>query len=59
MKILLKILSALGLLLTLLPAILTFNGIISFDQYKLLMLIGAILWFTTAPFWVDEKKETL
>lgn len=57
MKTLLKILSAIGLILTLLPSFLVFAGVIEFDTHKLLMLIGTILWFATAPFWMNKGPD--
>lgn len=57
MKILLKIISFIGLGLTLIPSILLFSGQINADTCKLLMLVGTVLWFVTAPFWMNESKE--
>lgn len=57
MKLLLKLVSYAGLLLTAIPGILVFARQITFEQHTTTTLIGAILWFTTAPFWVG-KKET-
>ena len=57
MKLLLMILSYIGLGLTLIPSILVFHGDISGDQNKYLMMVGTILWFVTAPFWMNKKKE--
>ncbi|MEX1241190.1 MAG: hypothetical protein WEB30_15810 [Cyclobacteriaceae bacterium] len=54
----LKALSVIGLILSLLPALLSFNGVISFEQFKILLLTGTILWFSTAPFWINKKKAT-
>jgi hypothetical protein len=51
----LKLLSVIGLILSLLPAFLTFYGVISFGQYTLLLLIGSMLWFATAPSWINKK----
>jgi len=51
------ILSYIGLGLTLIPSILVFHGDISGDQNKYLMMVGTILWFVTAPFWMNKKKE--
>ena len=47
MCIMLKILSAIGLVLTILPAFLSFNGVISFEQYKNAMAAGTLMWFGT------------
>ncbi|GAA4335108.1 hypothetical protein [Flaviaesturariibacter amylovorans] len=47
-----------GLTLTALPAFLVFAGRLSFDQYKALMIGGAVLWFSTAPFFIDKKTKS-
>ena len=53
----LKILSVVGLVLNILPALLVFNDVITFGAYEKSMLIGTLLWFATAPFWVNKKKK--
>ncbi len=55
MKIILKILSAIGLVLTLAPSIMVFTGTITLDTHKMFMLVGTFLWFATAPFWMNKK----
>lgn len=45
------------LLLTIVPSILVFMGVITSDLNKILMLCGTIGWFATAPFWMNPKKE--
>ncbi|MFZ0428209.1 MAG: hypothetical protein WAO20_08835 [Acidobacteriota bacterium] len=55
MKVLLKAVSAIGLVLTIVPAFFVFAGAITWDRHAGLMLVGMILWFVTAPFWM--KKE--
>lgn len=57
MNTLLKILSAVGLLLSILPAFLVFTGALTFEQYTLLLMIGTLLWFLTAPSWINKKQE--
>lgn len=52
---LLKILSFAGLGLTVLPAFFVFAGSISWELHATLMLVGTVLWFGTAPFWMKEK----
>lgn len=56
LNIVLKIISFIGLCLTIVPAILVFNDVISFQMHANLMVGGMILWFTTSPFWMKEKK---
>jgi hypothetical protein len=59
MRNLLKLLSFIGLLLTLFPSIFYFSGYISADMHKLLTLIGTGLWFLTAPFWMNSSEEAV
>lgn len=57
MRNLLKLLSFIGLLLTLFPSVFFFYDYITADTHKLLMLMGTILWFLTAPFWMNKPEE--
>lgn len=57
MKLLLIIVSIIGLGLTIIPSIMILFGDISLDQNKYLMMIGMILWFITAPFWMNKKAK--
>ncbi|MBN1464978.1 hypothetical protein JXA02_04405 [candidate division KSB1 bacterium] len=52
----LKLVSLIGLLLTIVPALLVFRGTLQLEQHYVLMFIGAILWFGSAPFWMLKKK---
>ena len=45
-----EITSICGLLLTVVPSFFVLYGKITWDLHATLMLIGMILWFTTAPF---------
>lgn len=56
MKTLLIILSVLGLVLTVVPSALVFIQEITLSVHKHLMLVGMLLWFGTAPFWMKEQK---
>ncbi|MEZ4699226.1 MAG: hypothetical protein R2834_02760 [Rhodothermales bacterium] len=56
MKGIAKIVSAVGLGLTVVPAFLVFGGSMSIEQHTTLMLIGTVLWFGSAPIWMTEKK---
>lgn len=56
MKILLIVISVVGLALTIVPSILVFMQEISFESHKQLMFGGMILWFFTAPFWIKEQE---
>jgi hypothetical protein len=53
-----KLLSYLGLALTVGPSLLMWAGVITDQQNKLLMLIGALLWFATAPLWMKRRKTS-
>ena len=57
MKNALKVLSFLGLALTVLPSFFVLNGLLGVNDYKLLMLAGTLGWFITAPFWIFKEKE--
>ena len=52
---LLKVISYIGLLLTLLPALLVFAGLITLATYKWIMLGGTVLYLFTAPFWINRE----
>ncbi|MDX1637519.1 MAG: hypothetical protein R3281_06100 [Balneolaceae bacterium] len=45
-----------GLALTIFPSVLVFLQEISLDDHKNYMVIGMVLWFATAPFWVKEQE---
>jgi uncharacterized membrane protein len=55
MKILLSSLAFVGLLATVLPSILVCFGAIELGTHKTIMVIGMILWFVTAPFFMKRK----
>ncbi len=57
MNYLLKIISFLGLGLTIIPSILVLTGKMDIDLNKNLMILGAVLWFATVPFWINKNKE--
>ena len=52
MKTFLKAVSFIGLALTIVPAFLVYHNTITWDSHALLMLVGTVLWFLTAPFWM-------
>ncbi len=56
MKRLAQFVSLVGLALTGVPAFLVFNGSMPFEQHATLMLIGTVLWFASAPFWMKKKE---
>ena len=57
MKMILKAVSYTGLALTLLPSFFVFAGEIEFKDHIVMMLIGTILWFVSAPFWMNKKQN--
>lgn len=57
MKALLKIISFIGLALTVIPAFLVFHGSISLETCQHLMLAGTLCWFLTAPYWMNQKSD--
>ena len=57
MKLLVKFISYVGLGLTLIPSLLVFTGNISLDSGKMLMLIGTVVWFLSAPIWMNKVEE--
>lgn len=57
MKTFLRIISIIGLILTILPSILVFANIIELATHKNIMLLGTVLWFFTAPIWMYKKEE--
>ncbi|MEB2775436.1 hypothetical protein SYJ56_08960 [Algoriphagus sp. D3-2-R+10] len=57
MKSLLKIISFTALALTLIPSFLVLKGIITPDLSKTLMLIGTLVWFGSASFWLNKSEK--
>ena len=56
MILLAKIVSYLGLGLTLIPSMILLSdseGI----PYELLATLGMVMWFLSAPFWINKTKE--
>jgi len=56
MKNILKLISLQGLLLTIVPSLLVFRGTIDLKLHYILMVVGMVLWFETAPFWMKDKS---
>jgi hypothetical protein len=57
MKPLVKLISYIGLGLALIPSFLVFTGNISLDSSKMLTFIGTIIWFVSAPSWMNKAEE--
>ena len=55
MKTVAKIVSACGLLLSVVPAFLVLYNKLTWDNHAKFMFIGFILWFAAAPFWMKSK----
>jgi len=53
----LKTISYAALVITLVPAFLVYAGIMSFESYKYWVLAGTLVWFATAPFWINKKMN--
>jgi high-affinity Fe2+/Pb2+ permease len=53
--IIIQLISYLGLALSVVPGFLVFFGKMEFESYKIWILIGTILWFVSAPFWINKK----
>ena len=53
-KAMLKTICYLGLALSLLPAFLVFGDVVSRQTYVRLMVLGMVLWFGTASFWIKR-----
>ena len=51
-KLILQIISFIWLAISIIPAFLVFGGILAKDIYLQLMIVGMVLWFGTAVFWI-------
>ncbi|MCA9239078.1 MAG: hypothetical protein KDA37_02710 [Planctomycetales bacterium] len=51
----LKVIAVLGLMLSVLSGILVFAGTISPTTHNWLMVLGMLMWFGTAVFWIKAK----
>ena len=54
---LLKLISLAGLALTVVPSFLVFAGTIGWGSHATLMIVGTILWFGSAPFWMKGEDD--
>jgi hypothetical protein len=57
MKRLAQAVSALALAATILPAFLFFTDRLPLDSMKTWMLLSTVLWFATAPMWIQIKPK--
>ena len=56
MGIVLKVLSSVGLCLTVVPSFLVWYEMMPWRFHVQLMFAGMILWFVTAPFWMIKEE---
>ncbi len=57
MKSIIKLISYLGLGLTIVPAFLVFYHVMTLELYKSLILLGTLLWLASAPLWIFKNVE--
>ena len=57
MILILKVISFIGLALTIVPSLLVLGGLIEPSLHKQLMGIGMVLWFAGAYFWINKEKK--
>jgi hypothetical protein len=57
MRTIFILLSILGLLLTIVPSLLVFAGLMEFSMHTTLMVAGTAVWFITAPLWIKKQKS--
>ena len=53
--LLLKIISYVALIGTIIPSLLVFFGNLDIEVNKTIMTISMIVWFGTAPFWINKN----
>ncbi len=58
MKKFLPVISGLSLALIIVPACLYLAGFIDKSQMQLLMIVGTVLWFASAPLWMGKSEKT-
>jgi hypothetical protein len=58
MKPILQLVSFVGLGLTIIPAFLVYAGTIAWETHATLMLVGTLVWFGAAPFWMRARSDT-
>jgi hypothetical protein len=57
MTIILKSVSFIGLVLTLLPSFFVLTGSIDQEMNKNMMMLGTAMWFITVPFWINKRTD--
>mgnify|MGYP001607320547 CR=1 FL=1 len=56
MRLAMKIVSAIGLGLTIVPSLLVFLNVISWQTHADLMTAGMVIWFASAPAWMKLSR---
>jgi hypothetical protein len=51
-----RILSWIALAGTIVPSVLFFDGRATLDQTKLWMFVATVIWFATAPVWMERQR---
>ena len=49
--------SLIGLVLTIIPAFFVFYGAITWKLHSQLMFAGMVIWFLSAPMWMNKEKN--
>jgi len=57
MRIVLQIISALAVIGLLSAPVLFFNDLLARDRVNAILIISTLLWFISAPFWMERNKE--
>lgn len=52
-----RIVSYLALAGTIIPSLMVFFSGLDLQQNKNIMAVSMIIWFVTAPFWINRKSE--
>ncbi len=57
MKKMMFALSLIGLALTVIPSVFVFLNQLAWQTHAHLMLLGTVLWFAAAPWWMRDVKK--
>lgn len=57
MNFFLKLISYIGLVLTIAPSLLVFQNIITMEANNNLMFFGTVVWFLSAPYWMNKEAK--
>lgn len=56
-SLILKIISVLALAGTIVPSVLVFLGIMDLQTNKTMMAVAMLVWFVTAPMWINKNQS--